>query len=1420
MAILDRISRILKELGKKMANLDRIVTSHITVSGGVGSGNGTGPTTPPPPTYVSPGPVTSLIATVAGTTSIGVTWAPPATGSAPFTYDLRYRATGDSVNTTVLGVASGVVINGLTPDTSYDVEIRAVGPGGTGAWTTVVAITDAVPVVPGLVTALAATTTSTTVTSTWGAPATGATPFTYDLRYHIGSGAYTTLTGVVSGHVVTGLTPSTAYNFEVRAVGPGGAGGWTVLPKTTDAAPVAPGVVTSLAASALSSTSLQIMWAAPATGTAPFTYDLQYRIGTGTYSTIATGVVSPRNVTGLAPDTSYNVEIRAVGPGGTGPWSVVAGTTNSVEPIPDFSALRLYHPENFVKPTIGSPVAGVSYAPVVPQPATADEVVGMVLAGPPGTALAARYKTIAYAFAPGAVHTTDDMDVFYAGTAHPCQMDVKATHLDGSVHHALLSFMFPAWNGSTATSAMVRKNAIHNGAANVVLTSGALGAFTGSVTAVSRYPYTADGSGVASAIGTSYNISPATLLAADVTPDYWMQGPIGTQRRFTGLMVDALRYVLDVTQYVDGSVDCEWEVMADNQFWTQGIQPTSWGVTIALLQGGTAIHTVTNYRLYQAYGLGKQAFSGVAAAVNVLANPPEHYARQDHLYLTLNGDLPPYNYSVGVNNTWVTARQDVYDHAGFRTPGFTNGFTSPGMGGPGARQDIGFLPGWHSGYYQSGDYKLFMTMIAQAEAVRTLPINQFDPVSKLPLNIFPTIGHPDAWFDWRDTAMTNYHPVDDQHQPTDWDGAHQPMCAYSAYLATGRRMHWDALSRQANFTLGAVWTAQRTHSAGGITKDWVVVMSEQVRAAGWSLRDISMCLHLTPDTSPFKTRFRDLLKFNFDYLIENSEIWKSKQGEPFGWLVGISAPGNTDIKPWMNDHFFVGCFTAWQAGCAEAWDFMARYASNFISGRGDFVDTSINWKAGEYYGLVVNNTNVLTDPVIPNTWAGLYAPGNVYNNGPSGGWDASGNYAQLWLRSLAIERIMLKNAKPLTVTAKVAGVGPFTTVAAFRDDAIDDFAPLALASGVAQAVPGAYGTPVVLAVADNNAQYTVATPVPPPMIQEYRTKAGSAAYGPWLPFFGNTVNMAGLVPETSYLFQIRGSNSTGAGATSPEYGFTTLPGEVVVPPPDDAPTAPFANGTGIERIFGMRQLVGSYTGPLIRAKNFSNVELDIPFNTTTRWVDYTALDAHIGAAAEFQIKWYDQSGNAKHLDANWIKCQRTDSLFNNKPCVVVDSSSYPLSSSANLTIASPASAVVVLVMHTEEAAGTTRDLVAALRTGQTDEYGDVSSFAIQDRDSMHILGMRTYFHGYATPPLPRGEAHAVGWEMRPTGGGIGYMDNVAGVAQGADMPYGIGPATVGLGRTATGGQAYYSLQEFAIFTNVAHRTTFYTNTKLAYPGVP
>ena len=293
----------------------------------------------------TPGPATGLVVSAVTSTTLTFSWIAPSTGTTPFTYQPMFALAGSSPTWTAIGGSistTTAAVTGLTPNTAYQFEVITTNSIGSSTSSTVSASTLAV--LPSAPTALAVvgTSTQTSIALQWTVPSSGSTPFTYQVLFRTPSGSGTfspaAATTSITAQTISGLSPSTGYDFEVTASN--GAGTSTpstiLLNAQTAAGSVgnAPGAATGLTLSAVATTSMTLSWAAPSTGTTPFTYQPQISLaGTPNFSNIGGSIsTTTAAVTGLTPNTAYQFQVITTNSVGSSTSATTAATTLSVLP--------------------------------------------------------------------------------------------------------------------------------------------------------------------------------------------------------------------------------------------------------------------------------------------------------------------------------------------------------------------------------------------------------------------------------------------------------------------------------------------------------------------------------------------------------------------------------------------------------------------------------------------------------------------------------------------------------------------------------------------------------------------------------------------------------------------------------------------------------------------------------------------------------------------------------------------------------------------------------------------------------------------------------------------------------------------------------------------------------------------------------
>ena len=272
-----------------------------------------------------------------------------------------YASDNTTLLSTITSFTSGGVITGLSLDTSYSISLKTIGDGNyylsssdstKVSFKTAAPITLTAPVVSfGSATA---TTASLSITAVEGA-------VDYAIKVNAADG--TTLLfsddSYSSGSPISGLSPQTTYVFKVAAIGDGVSilnsgyssgiiGSTTALPQLV--APV-PTVFSSAQTSA-------VFAFTPVADAASYQIKLYEANGTTLISTTS-GFTSGSSLTGLTPNTTYQVGMLSVGNG-------TSNTTSNQGELVSFTTLsvqKLASPTIFVS-TRQSRSLSVSFAPI------------------------------------------------------------------------------------------------------------------------------------------------------------------------------------------------------------------------------------------------------------------------------------------------------------------------------------------------------------------------------------------------------------------------------------------------------------------------------------------------------------------------------------------------------------------------------------------------------------------------------------------------------------------------------------------------------------------------------------------------------------------------------------------------------------------------------------------------------------------------------------------------------------------------------------------------------------------------------------------------------------------------------------------------------------------------------------------------
>jgi len=196
------------------------------------------------------------------------------------------------------------------------------------------------------------------------------------------------------------------------------------------------------------------------------------------------------------------------------------------------------------------------------------------------------------------------------------------------------------------------------------------------------------------------------------------------------------------------------------------------------------------------------------------------------------------------------------------------GLLTPYMPTTGHRQELGHMPAWVAAWLKTGDYRLRQLSLQQAELADAWPAffreheprRFFDREHRVaaPGRVMSLNAHPTLWFPDNNGNYAHLIPprITDQGSGGGWvfDSAHQPNLFAEPYLLTGDPHYLESL--QAWAAMDAFMPATGAYGRG---KDGYGGFQDQVRGNAWALRNRALAATLSPDGSPEKRYFHQLM---------------------------------------------------------------------------------------------------------------------------------------------------------------------------------------------------------------------------------------------------------------------------------------------------------------------------------------------------------------------------------------------------------------------------------------------------------------------------------------------------------------------------------------------------------------------------------
>lgn len=493
------------------------------------------------------------------------------------------------------------------------------------------------------------------------------------------------------------------------------------------------------------------------------------------------------------------------------------------------------------------------------------------------------------------------------GIALTTQADVKQRYPDGSVKHAILTFLIPQLSANGSVIITFRDQSSGNNTA--FLNSADMLQNNFDFNAVMELNN-----------GNSTVTASARTMVQNNAFTYWMQGSIATSvviadhsvNRVYDIGFDAYRSFRPIfhATFFPGINKVRVRFIGEIAN-TEAIQDITYALN--LKTGNSApesVYTKSSFTHYGASRWTKEFWIGGA--------PSRISVNENLAYLKETFFFPNYDttkvipQSVISNDyaNWQTAQKDILDA----------GFWAKAMGMAGARPDIGPTTSWAVSWLYTGDIRAQEITFKQAELAPGWPVHfrEGDP-GKLFLRNDPNtkgLGKPISITDRKSTCFAcgyNYAYTDTADRinavGTWTDGgwvpedAHQPDICSPHYILTGDYFFLEEMyfwaSWSANYLNGAAymysWGRGPTGAEGGLTG--------QIRAQAWIFRNRALAVFCAPDGSDEGKYFNLLTKDAIEVWEGAHDLQNSLNANSPNWNWGKqyrfdAALGNPPLNQW------------------------------------------------------------------------------------------------------------------------------------------------------------------------------------------------------------------------------------------------------------------------------------------------------------------------------------------------------------------------------------------------------------------------------------------------------------------------------------------------------------------------------------------
>jgi hypothetical protein len=447
------------------------------------------------------------------------------------------------------------------------------------------------------------------------------------------------------------------------------------------------------------------------------------------------------------------------------------------------------------------------------------------------------------------------------------QVDPKATHVDGSLRHAVLTARLPAIGAGAAQTV-------------TLFARPASGGTTPPVALADLLATSFDARVSLNVAGTVYAASARDLLQ-NTAARVWLSGPEvsewivgGPVRTAGGAAHPHLAAYFHVRAYagspigrvrVDTVVENGWTFVNGAMAFTY-VPTVTVGAATIYDNGGASLTHHDHSRWHQ---VGWWNDSNP----RIFVKPDTRYLRDSRAVPNYASVVPQESLLNGYTRSIVPLGvADLRDN------------WSPG----GAHPQIGLMPEWYASYVMSaGDVRAFEAVLANDSAGGAFSYHYRDENTGLPVSIdtYPNISEHDG------SSMV----LGTDSNPNRHDGEHQPLIGYLGYLLTGDYFYLEELQFLANWGMLSRSATSRGYSAGIIGGGGSPAGNREI---AWSVRTQAAAGAITPSASVLKAYFTGKANNNIDYMAAD---WGATSPNDLGIRLDVGYSSAGYYAPWQMD---------------------------------------------------------------------------------------------------------------------------------------------------------------------------------------------------------------------------------------------------------------------------------------------------------------------------------------------------------------------------------------------------------------------------------------------------------------------------------------------------------------------------------------